>query len=179
MAITLGLEVKDGAKPSFKDAQDSWAAKYIAAVEKAGVIQGDGTGNFNPSNQINRASMASMIVKAYKLEDKVSGELETKFSDLKDHWGEKDANILVALDITNGTGNGWEPDKSVTRAEAAKFIAKTDMQFGQKAEAKVESIKEINAKEIEVKFGTEVKDVTAANFAVVEGSKELDIEKLS
>ena len=178
MAITLGLEVKDGAKPTFKDAQDSWAAKYIAAVEKAGVIQGDGTGNFNPNNQINRASMASMIVKAYKLEDKVSGELETKFSDLKDHWGEKDANILVALDITNGTGNGWEPDKSVTRAEAAKFIAKTDMQFGQKAEAKVESIKEINAKEIEVKFGTEVKDVTAANFAVVEGSKELDIEKV-
>ncbi|ALL22506.1 S-layer homology domain-containing protein [Bacillus tropicus] len=178
MAITLGLEVKDGAKPTFKDAQDSWAAKYIAAVEKAGVIQGDGTGNFNPNNQINRASMASMIVKAYKLDGKVSGQLETKFSDLNDHWGEKDANILVALGITNGTGNGWEPDKSVTRAEAAKFIAKTDMQFGQKAEAKVESIKAINAKEIEVKFGTEVKDVTAANFAVVEGSKELDIEKV-
>ena len=178
MAITLGLEVKDGAKPTFKDAQDSWAAKYIAAVEKAGVIQGDGTGNFNPNNQINRASMASMIVKAYKLDGKVSGQLESKFSDLNDHWGEKDANILVALGITNGTGNGWEPDKSVTRAEAAKFIAKTDMQFGQKAEAKVESIKAINAKEIEVKFGTEVKDVTAANFAVVEGSKELDIEKV-
>ncbi|MGG0111382.1 S-layer homology domain-containing protein, partial [Bacillus tropicus] len=122
MAITLGLEVKDGAKPTFKDAQDSWAAKYIAAVEKAGVIQGDGTGNFNPNNQINRASMASMIVKAYKLDGKVSGQLETKFSDLNDHWGEKDANILVALGITNGTGNGWEPDKSVTRAEAAKFI---------------------------------------------------------
>ncbi|TKI89595.1 S-layer homology domain-containing protein, partial [Bacillus wiedmannii] len=166
MAITLGLEVKEGAKPSFKDAQDSWAAKYIAAVEKAGVIQGDETGKFNPNNQINRASMATMIVKAYKLDGKVSGQLETKFSDLKDHWGEKAANILVALDITNGTGNGWEPDKSVTRAEAAKFIAKTDMQFGQKEEAKVESIKPVNAKEIEVKFGTEVKDVTAANFEI-------------
>ena len=87
MAITLGLEVKRWRKTIFKDAQDSWAAKYIAAVEKAGVIQGDGTGNFNPSNQINRASMASMIVKAYKLEDKVSGELETKFSDLKRSLG--------------------------------------------------------------------------------------------
>ena len=52
------------------------------------------------------------------------------------------------------------------------------MQFGQKA-AKVESIKEINAKETKLNSGTEVKDVTAANFAVVEGSKELDIEKLS
>ncbi|HDR4726469.1 S-layer homology domain-containing protein [Bacillus cereus group sp. Sample62] len=163
MAITLGLDVKEGAKPSFKDAQDSWAAKYIAAVEKAGVIQGDETGKFNPNNQINRASMATMIVKAYKLDGKVSGQLETKFSDLKDHWGEKAANILVALDITNGTGNGWEPDKSVTRAEAAKFIAKTDMQFGQKEEAKVESIKAINAKEIEVKLGATVTEETVKN----------------
>ncbi|GMR67586.1 MULTISPECIES: S-layer homology domain-containing protein [Bacillus] len=163
MAITLGLEVKDGAKPTFKDAQDSWAAKYIAAVEKAGVIQGDETGKFNPNNQINRASMATMIVKAYKLESKVSGELETKFSDLEKHWGKKAANILVALDITNGTGNGWEPDKAVTRAEAAKFIAKTDMQFGQKEEAKVESIKAINAKEIEVKLGATVTEETVKN----------------
>ncbi|GAB6445123.1 MULTISPECIES: S-layer homology domain-containing protein [Bacillus] len=166
MAITLGLEVKDGATPTFKDAKDSWAAKYIAAVEKAGVILGDGTGNFNPNNKIDRASMASMIVKAYKLESKVSGELETKFSDLEKHWGKKDANILVALGITNGTGNGWEPDKSVTRAEAAKFIAKTDKEFGQKEEAKVESIKAINAKEIEVKFGTAIQDVTAKNFEI-------------
>ncbi|MDM5237849.1 S-layer homology domain-containing protein [Bacillus cereus] len=163
MAITLGLKVEDGAKPTFKDAQDSWAAKYIAAVEKAGVIQGDETGKFNPNNQINRASMATMIVKAYKLDGKVSGDLETKFPDLKDHWGEKAANILVALDITNGTGNGWEPDKSVTRAEAAKFIAKTDMQYGQKEEAKVESIKAINAKEIEVKLGATVTEETVKN----------------
>ncbi|HDR7280043.1 MULTISPECIES: S-layer homology domain-containing protein [Bacillus cereus group] len=165
MAITLGLEVKDGAKPSFKDAQDSWAAKYIAAVEQAGVIQGDGTGNFNPSNQINRASMASMIVKAYKLEDKVSGELETKFSDLEKHWGKKDANILVALGITNGTGNGWEPDKSVTRAEAAKFIAKTDKEFGTEA-VKVDSAKAVTTQKVEVKFSKAVEKLTKEDIKV-------------
>ncbi|MGN4444760.1 S-layer homology domain-containing protein [Bacillus cereus group sp. MYBK79-1] len=172
MAITLGLEVKDGAKPTFKDAQDSWAAKYIAAVEKAGIIQGDETGKFNPNNQINRASMATMIVKAYKLDSKISGELETKFPDLIPHWGKDAANILVALDITNGTGNGWEPDKAVTRAEAAKFIAKTDMQFGQKEEAKVESIKAINAKEIEVKLGATVTEETVKNakFTLSQGA---------
>ncbi|PFJ26161.1 S-layer protein [Bacillus anthracis] len=165
MAITLGLEVKDGAKPTFKDAQDSWAAKYIAAVEKAGVIQGDGTGNFNPNNQINRASMASMIVKAYKLDGKVSGQLETKFSDLNDHWGEKDANILVALGITNGTGNGWEPDKSVTRAEAAKFIAKTDKEFGTEA-VKVESAKAVTTQKVEVKFSKAVEKLTKEDVKV-------------
>ncbi|WP_448163470.1 S-layer homology domain-containing protein [Bacillus mobilis] len=165
MAITLGLEVKDGAKPTFKDAQDSWAAKYIAAVEKAGIIQGDETGKFNPNNQINRASMATMIVKAYKLDGKVSGQLETKFSDLKDHWGEKAANILVALDITNGTGNGWEPDKSVTRAEAAKFIAKTDKEFGNEA-VTVESAKAVTTQKVEVKFSKAVEKLTKEDVKV-------------
>ncbi|KXY42277.1 hypothetical protein AT257_20190 [Bacillus cereus] len=177
MAITLGLEVKDGAKPTFKDAQDSWAAKYIAAVEQAGVIQGDETGKFNPTNQINRASMATMIVKAYKLDSKVSGELETKFPDLIPHWGKDAANILVALDITNGTGNGWEPDKSVTRAEAAKFIAKTDMQFGQKEEAKVEAVKVLNSKEVEVKFATEInKDAVTTELFSLTGKTVEKVE---
>ncbi|MFA2809179.1 S-layer homology domain-containing protein [Bacillus mycoides] len=165
MAITLGLEVKDGAKPTFKDAQDSWAAKYIAAVEQAGVIQGDETGKFNPSNQINRASMATMIVKAYKLDSKVSGKLETKFPDLKDHWGEKAANILVALDITNGTGNGWEPEKAVTRAEAAKFIAKTDKDFGKEA-VTVESAKAVTTQKVEVKFSKAVEKLTKEDVKV-------------
>ncbi|MBK5426159.1 S-layer homology domain-containing protein [Bacillus sp. TH30] len=164
MAITLDLKVEDGAKPTFKDAQDSWAAKYIAAVEKAGVIQGDETGKFNPNNKIDRASMATMIVKAYKLDGKVSGDLETKFPDLKDHWGEKAANILVALDITNGTGNGWEPDKSVTRAEAAKFIAKTDMNYG--AAAKVESAKAVTSQKVEVKFDKAVEKLTKEDVKV-------------
>ncbi|PFL61665.1 S-layer protein [Bacillus cereus] len=165
MAITLGLDVKDGAKPTFKDAQDSWAAKYIAAVEQAGVIQGDETGKFNPNNQINRASMATMIVKAYKLESKVSGELETKFSDLEKHWGKKAANILVALDITNGTGNGWEPDKAVTRAEAAKFIAKTDKEFGNEA-VTVESAKAVTTQKVEVKFSKAVEKLTKEDVKV-------------
>ncbi|PHE99773.1 S-layer protein [Bacillus wiedmannii] len=165
MAITLGLEVKEGAKPTFKDAQDSWAAKYIAAVEKAGVIQGDETGKFNPNNQINRASMATMIVKAYKLDSKVSGELETKFSDLEKHWGKKAANILVALDITNGTGNGWEPDKAVTRAEAAKFIAKTDKEFGNEA-VTVESAKAVTTQKVEVKFSKAVEKLTKEDVKV-------------
>ncbi|MED0976381.1 N-acetylmuramoyl-L-alanine amidase [Bacillus paranthracis] len=126
LAVVLGLPIDPKAKPSFKDAQNHWAAPYIAAVEKAGVISGDGTGKFNPSSQINRASMASMLVKAYSLDKKIIGELPTQFKDLEPHWGKKQANILVALEISKGTGNGWEPEGTVTRAEAAQFIAMAD-----------------------------------------------------
>ncbi|MCU5676418.1 S-layer homology domain-containing protein, partial [Bacillus cereus] len=50
-----------------------------------------------------------------------------KFEDLKGHWGEKYANILIDLNISNGTDNGWQPNRSITRAEAAQLTAKTDM----------------------------------------------------
>ncbi|RWS39139.1 S-layer homology domain-containing protein [Bacillus mycoides] len=179
MAQILNLPIEENAKPSYTDAQEGWAVKYIAAVEKAGVVKGKGNGIFDPNGKMDRVSMASMLVEAYKLDTKVTGTPETKFDDLKDSWGKDKANILVELGISAGTtATTWEPTKSVTKAEAAQFIAKTDMQFGQKAEAKVESIKAINAKEIEVKFGTEVKDVTTANLSIVEGTTERGIKSV-
>ncbi|HDR7795468.1 TPA: S-layer homology domain-containing protein [Bacillus luti] len=180
MAQILNLPIDENAKPSYTDAQEGWAAKYIAAVEKAGVVKGKGNGIFDPNGKMDRVSMASMLVEAYNLQSKVTGTPETKFEDLKPSWGKDKANILVELGISAGTtATTWEPEKTVTKAEAAQFIALTDQKFGQKAEAKVESIKAINAKEIEVKFGTEVKDVTAANFAISQDGMTFDAPKLS
>ncbi len=156
MAQILNLPIDKDAKPSFGDSQGQWYTPFIAAVEKAGVVKGKGDGKFDPSGKIDRVSMASLLVEAYKLDTKVNGPLETKFDDLKDSWGKDKANILVKLGISVGTGDKWEPNKSVTKAEAAQFIAMTDKQFGQKEEAKVESVKVLNSKEVEVKFATEI-----------------------
>ena len=128
MAKILNLNIEPSAKPSFTDSQNHWATPYIAAAEKAGVIKGDGSGKFNPSGKLTRASMASMLVHAYKLEDKIHGNVPTVFSDLKGHWGEKQVNILVGLGISKGYGdNSWKPDQTVTRVESASLIARTDM----------------------------------------------------
>ncbi|MBE7121585.1 S-layer homology domain-containing protein [Bacillus cereus] len=127
MAKVLGLEVKEGDKPTFIDSKDHWASSYIAAVEKAGVIKGEGNGKFNPYGQMTRAAMATMLVQAYQLDSKVNGELPTLFNDVKGHWGEKFINILVELGISSGIdGTQWQPDKSITRAEAARLVAVTD-----------------------------------------------------
>ncbi|MCU5578686.1 S-layer homology domain-containing protein [Bacillus wiedmannii] len=123
----LGIKIDTKAKPSFTDTQDHWATPYIAAAEKTGIIKGEGNGIFNPSGKVTRAAMATMLVNAYKLQSTTNDNGHSKFKDLKGHWVEKYANILIDLKISNGTENGWQPNRSITRAEAAQLTAKTDM----------------------------------------------------
>ncbi|PFV87182.1 cell wall hydrolase [Bacillus thuringiensis] len=127
ITTALGMKITPNEKSSFTDVQNHWGASYIAAAEKAGIVKGAGNGLFNPSEKVTRAAIATMLVNAYKLQSPVKSDGKTKFKDLQGHWGEKYASILVDLGISNGTDNGWQPDRFVTRAEAAQLIAKTDM----------------------------------------------------
>ena len=127
MTKVLGIQIEFDAKPSFTDSQNHWATPYIAAAEKAGIIKGEGNGTFNPTGKVTRAAMATMLVNAYKLQNTTHDNGQSKFEDLKGHWGEKYANILIDLNISNGTDNGWQPNRLITRAEAAQLTAKTDM----------------------------------------------------
>ncbi|MGH0633201.1 S-layer homology domain-containing protein [Bacillus pacificus] len=172
----LNLPVDENAQPSFKDAKNTWAAKYIAAVEKAGIVKGDGKENFYPEGKIDRASFASMLVSAYNLKDKVNGELVTTFDDLRKHWGEEKANILINLGISVGTGTKWEPNKTVTRAEAAQFIALTDKKYGKKdnAQAYVTDVKISEPAKLTL-TGTGL-DKLSADDVALEGDKAVAIE---
>ncbi|MBJ7997544.1 S-layer homology domain-containing protein [Bacillus mycoides] len=172
----LNLPVDENAQPSFKDAKNTWAAKYIAAVEKAGIVKGDGKENFYPEGKIDRASFAAMLVSAYNLKDKVNGELVTTFEDLLDHWGEEKANILINLGISVGTGGKWEPNKSVSRAEAAQFIAVTDKKYGKKdnTQAYVTDVKISEPTKLTL-TGTGL-DKLSADDVTLEGDKAVAIE---
>ena len=98
----------------------------IFFAEKAGIVKGEGNGIFNPSGKVTRAAMATMLVNAYKLQSTANHNEQVRFEDLKGHWGEKHANILIDLKISNGTENGWQPNRFITRAERSTYC-KTDM----------------------------------------------------
>ncbi|WP_142919004.1 S-layer homology domain-containing protein, partial [Bacillus cereus] len=155
----LGIEIDPKAKPSFADSQDHWGAPYIAAAEKAGIVKGEGNGIFNPTGKVTRAAMATMLVNAYKLQSTANDNGQSKFEDLKGHWGEKYANILIDLKISNGTDNGWQPNRFITRAEAAQLTAKTDMLS---KEIKVQLREKVSNKDMDVN-SKEVESISMEN----------------
>ncbi|KAA2386061.1 S-layer homology domain-containing protein [Bacillus cereus] len=171
----LGIEIDPKAKPSFTDSQDHWGAPYIAAAEKAGIVKGEGNGIFNPSGKVTRAAMATMLVNAYKLQSTTHENGQSKFEDLKGHWGEKFANVLIDLKISNGTDNGWQPNRFITRAEAAQLTAKTDMfskEIKDKLREKVKSKDmDINSKEGE-SISIENRSLTTETAVSTQNKKE-------
>ncbi|MGM2748312.1 S-layer homology domain-containing protein [Bacillus cereus group sp. Bce010] len=176
----LGIEIDPKAKPSFTDSQDHWGAPYIAAAETAGIIKGEGNGIFNPSGKVTRAAMATMLVNAYKLQSTAHDNGQSKFEDLKGHWGEKFANILIDLNISNGTDNGWQPDRFITRAEAAQLTAKTDMLSkeikGELREKFSSKDKDVNSKEVE-SISIENRSLTTETAGSTQNNKEQTLLK--
>lgn len=140
IATAIGVKVDPNAKPSFNDSKNHWAAQYIAAIEKKDIIKGRGPGVFDPEGQVTRAEMAAMLVRAYELKSQVTGTAPTKFADLENHWGKEEVNILVELKLSLGTGDGWKPDNSITREQAAQLTAQTD-KFGKNSNRPVETKK--------------------------------------
>ncbi len=140
IATAIGAKVDPNAKPSYNDAKNSWAASFIAAMEKENIIKGREPGVFDPEGKVTRAEMAAMLVRAYNLKSKVTGPFPTKFADLENHWGKEEVNILVELKLSLGTENGWKPNDSITREQAAQLTAQTD-KFSKNSDRPVETKK--------------------------------------
>ncbi|MBJ6720791.1 N-acetylmuramoyl-L-alanine amidase [Bacillus sp. PR5] len=140
IATAIGAKVDPNAKSSYNDAKNSWAASFIAAMEKENIIKGREPGVFDPEGKVTRAEMAAMLVRAYNLKSKVTGPVPTKFADLENHWGKEEVNILVELKLSLGTENGWKPNDSITREQAAQLTAQTD-KFSKNSDRPVETKK--------------------------------------
>ncbi|MBJ8154304.1 S-layer homology domain-containing protein [Bacillus cereus] len=163
MTKVLGIQIDFDAKPSFTDSQNHWATPYIAAAEKAGIIKGEGNGVFNPSGKVTRAAMATMLVNAYKLQSTTNNNDQSKFEDLKGHWGERFANILIDLKISVGTDNGWQPNRFITRAEAAQLTAKSD-QIQKNTNKQVEnSARADSISKVDIEVNKQVENSTRAD----------------
>lgn len=117
VAMLQGLEETE---ESFDDVPNThWAAGFIGAVQEAGIVEGDDLGNFNPTEGLTRAELATIVSRV--IEDS-EGE-GTEFSDVEGHWAADAIAKVSAAGIINGYPDGsFKPNASVTRAEAVKML---------------------------------------------------------
>lgn len=111
-------------KVSFNDTSSyTWAQREIDVVAAKGVIEGRGGGVFDPAATLTRAEYATMLVRAFGLED---ANATDSFTDVNDgDWFQPYVAAAVKEGLILGRGNNiFDPHAKVTRAEMATMAAR-------------------------------------------------------
>lgn len=108
----------------------SWYAAAAKNVIDKGLMTSTGTG-FDPTANVTRATVFQTL---YNLEGKpeVNNKM-VSFPDAQGKWYENAARWAEQMELTTGTGNGFEGDREVTRAELVTVLARYAEKKDQKA----------------------------------------------
>ncbi|MDA1633500.1 S-layer homology domain-containing protein [Bacillus cereus] len=178
--IVKAKEIKpNSTSTSFTDVDaNEWYAQWVSAAESNKLMAGIGDNKFGPKDQLTRAQMAQILVNAYGF--KADESNKQTFNDLEGlGWATAKPSIetLASLGLISGYGDGtFKPNKVVSREEAAQFIYNA-MNYNKQPEAKVVSATPINAKQVEVKFGTELnKDEVKPELFILNNKPATDVK---
>lgn len=151
----------------YKDVKGSdQTAKAIAAVSAAGVFEGS-KGQFKPWNNISREQMASVLVRAFSLNQLDSGaDVKINLAGVTTNH-RSNVQTLANLGITKELSD-FRATEDISRAGFASFLYRTQeiIKTGGPVLPAVKSINAINANTVEVKFAAPVKDVKSFDFKV-------------
>ena len=113
-------------RPWFFGARQHWASSDIAAMRDAELIDGYEDGTFRPEQEVNRAEIIAVAMRALNINDVIEAQEmeETAFSDIPvTHWASRFITAADRLDILPPYYRGrLRPNEPVTRAEAAAII---------------------------------------------------------
>lgn len=118
-ALLISLSVPVFAKPN--DIAGHWAETVVAKWYDNGIISGFPDGSFRPNEAVTRAQLAVIIDNIFKFTTKA----DMYFSDVNgSEWFADAVAKCSQAGIISGNPNGtFEPNKPVTREQAAKMIA--------------------------------------------------------
>jgi hypothetical protein len=101
---------------------DPWQGKWIRPAWLKGVVQGYGYGRFKPNQNITRAEAVKVILATYGF---TPSNVHASFFNDVHGWSVGWVERAHELGIVQGTGLGkFDPNRAITRAEAAKIVAK-------------------------------------------------------
>ncbi|KEO83301.1 hypothetical protein EL26_10005 [Tumebacillus flagellatus] len=110
---------------TFSDIDGSFAKDAILKLADAGILNGVGNGNFNPTGTIERQDFAIILAKALKL-DTTSAPATATFTDVpKDHYAFAAVEAAVKAGLIKGTGNGqFGAGSNLTREDMAVIFGR-------------------------------------------------------
>ncbi|MBW5445777.1 hypothetical protein GE107_06845 [Cohnella sp. CFH 77786] len=109
---------------SFTDVQKHWAKSWVEQAAAKGLVEGVGSGRYNPDKAVTRAEFAAMLVRALGRSAANVGSA-APYEDVRpDAWyfgAVGAAKELGLLDFASG--NRFKPDQPLTREEMASMLA--------------------------------------------------------
>ncbi|HWO77554.1 MAG TPA: S-layer homology domain-containing protein [Bacillus sp. (in: firmicutes)] len=122
IARALNLDLTNPGGQVFTDVPVSHPYyREIAAVQKAGYMNGKGDGTFDPQGYLTRAQMAVVLTNAFKL----TGTTSHQFTDVgPEFWAYDVIQTLYASGVTTGykVDNTYRPNEFVNRTQYSVFI---------------------------------------------------------
>lgn len=106
---------------TFDDVDGHWGQSAVERWAGYGVVNGDGSGNFNPDNQMTRAEFATMLANMLGYKEKAANT----FADVnEDDWFADAILKLAAAGVMQGSNGMANPNAPITRQEAAVLMCR-------------------------------------------------------
>lgn len=120
--MVFSLAAAASAAGAYSDMPTGWSQSAMQAAVDNGLMTGNEKGQLLPKGAVTRAQAATMLVNA--LGGTAKADL-SKFSDVKTgDWFYEKMAIAVNMGIFAGTGSKLEPNKDLTREQAAVVISR-------------------------------------------------------
>lgn len=99
--------------------EDSWYNTAVSTMAGMNILKGRTANSFAPQAPITRAEFAAICARF----DSGRAEENSGFTDISDHWAEKEIERAATLGWVSGyTDGSFHPDAPITRAEAMTLI---------------------------------------------------------
>lgn len=125
--LTIQETLNTGVKNS------DWAAPYIEAIQKAGWMTGDKSGNFRANDPIRREELASILVRVTGTQGAKGGQEQTLTDEATvSGWAKEQVHTALKLGLLDSSEGKFESKAFVERQDIAKVLVDV-FQTGERA----------------------------------------------
>ena len=100
---------------TFADAKNDWAASYIAYCAQTGIVSGRNATTFDPNGKVTGIETAKMLLCVLGFDAATQGYVGV-------NWKTNILRDAKAHGLLNGFAADYDPDKAITREEAAQMM---------------------------------------------------------